>query len=391
MCAQTAHTFFSFNTPQLKTRYGVKLTRHYVFGLWILIAFILPATIYGQEVNHVKSDTVASRNSILVYPLVFYLPETGFGGGAAAIYTFRFKGESPGSNPSQIRFSVDFTQNRQFFMQLPFEIYLREEKWKFKGELGYFNYFYFHYGIGNNTLAANRETFAVTFPRLRLDALYQFKNLYAGIRYRLDGYGDLNFKQGGIIDREIVTGRNGGVTSSAGLLFQYDTRDFIYHPTKGIFAEFDYAVNNKLFGSQFHYQRVSVNVSAYKSVAENHILAFNSSMTNMSGDVPFFDMPYFGTSNLARGFQDRRFIDRNLFVLQTEYRYPIYGRFSGVAFVSLSEVAPSIYQLLKESLKGAGGVGLRYRITKEERSMLRLDIGFTREGSALYITINDAF
>jgi outer membrane translocation and assembly module TamA len=80
-----------------------------------------------------------------------------------------------------------------------------------------------------------------------------------------------------------------------------------------------------------------------------------------------------------------------MFVAQLEYRYPIYKRFSGVAFGSISEVGASLKQLLRESLKPAAGFGLRYQLTKEERSLLRLDLGFTKEGNALYITINDAF
>ena len=81
--------------------------------IWICILFGIAFSALnvarGQNTGEesVKADTIKTRNSILVYPLVFYLPETRFGGGMAAIYTFRFKGESPKTNPSQIRFNVE--------------------------------------------------------------------------------------------------------------------------------------------------------------------------------------------------------------------------------------------------------------------------------------------
>jgi hypothetical protein len=357
-------------------------------------AFLLtPTHLRSQVSDTVSTDTAIAdfKNSILVYPILFYLPETRFGGGLACIYTFRFRGADKASNPSQIRFSADITQNKQFFIQLPFELYTRNELWKFKGEIDFFNYFYYHYGVGNNTLAANRESYTVIFPRIRLDVLYQYKDLFAGIRYRLDAYGNLSYQQGGLIDTEGHPGKEGGNSISAGFLLQYDKRDFIYNPTKGYFLETEYSLNNQALGSKYHYQRFILNMSYYYSIFPEHILAFNTGISHNSGIIPFFDMPYFGSGNQGRGFQDRRFMDKNMFVAQLEYRYPIYKRFSGVAFGSISEVGASLKQLLRESLKPAAGLGLRYQLTKEERSLLRLDLGFTKEGNALYITINDAF
>ena len=362
--------------------------------IFFCFTFLLtPFHLRSQVSDSVKVDSAASafKNSVLAYPILFYLPETRFGGGLACIYTFRFKGSDKKSNPSQIRFSADITQNKQFFVQLPFELYTRNELWKFKGEIDFFNYFYYHYGVGNNTLATNRESYTVNFPRIRLDVLYQYKDLFAGIRYRLDAYGNLNYQQGGLIDTEGHPGKEGGTSISAGLLLQYDKRDYIYNPTKGYFLETEYSLNNNALGSKYHYQRLMLNMSYYYSVFPEHVLAFNTFISHNSGAIPFFDMPYFGSGNQGRGFQDRRFMDKNMFVAQLEYRYPIYKRFSGVAFGSISEVGASLKQLLNESLKPAAGLGIRYKLTKEERSLLRLDLGFTREGNALYITINDAF
>jgi hypothetical protein len=249
-------------------RWSVQLTGF----ILICTAFLLIPTLLSSQVSDtVSADTAKSdfKNSILVYPILFYLPETRFGGGLACIYTFRFNGADKSSNPSQIRFSADITQNKQFFIQLPFELYSRNELWKFKGEIDFFNYFYYHYGVGNNTLATDRESYTVNFPRIRLDVLYQYKDLFAGIRYRLDAYGNLSYQQGGLIDTEGHPGKDGGTSIAAGLLLQYDKRDYIYNPTKGYFLETEYSLNNKALGSKYHYQRLMLNMSYYYSIFQS--------------------------------------------------------------------------------------------------------------------------
>jgi outer membrane translocation and assembly module TamA len=93
-----------------------------------------------------------------------------------------------------------------------------------------------------------------------------------------------------------------------------------------------------------------------------------------------------------RGFQDRRFLDKDVLVLQSEYRFPIYKKVHGVCFASTGTVAHTYSDLLYNPYKLSYGLGLRYVLNEKDRVRLRMDYGRTlHEGGAFYITINDAF
>ncbi|MFB0909201.1 MAG: hypothetical protein QMB03_13190, partial [Spirosomataceae bacterium] len=49
--------------------------------------------------------------NIIVLPVVFSFPETGFGGGIVATSTFSFAKDSAWVKPSQASFGVTYTQN----------------------------------------------------------------------------------------------------------------------------------------------------------------------------------------------------------------------------------------------------------------------------------------
>ncbi len=368
-----------------------------------ILNLILLIFVFSNAKSISQKDTIASSKSdtslvvkksalFLVYPIAFYSPETRWAGGVAGIYSFRFRGESLQSNPSQIHTSIGYTQNKQILFTLPFELYFRQNKYKVKGELGYFRYFYNFYGIGNSTALSDRESYEVHFPRFRLDALHRIGKSFIGLRYRFDNFDIKKVKENGILATQTITGKSGGTISGLGIIWQYDTRDHLYNATKGVYIEAEVYVNDALTRSDFTYQRLSTDISRYFKIANDHTLAFNADIIQILGDPIFYDLPYIGSPRLLRGYQDRRFMDRSLVALQGEYRYPIYKRFQGVAFVGAGNVANRIDQVFDSELKLAYGVGLRYIMNRNDRVRLRLDYGRTaREGGAYYVTINDAF
>ena len=103
------------------------------------------------------------------------------------------------------------------------------------------------------------------------------------------------------------------------------------------------------------------------------------------------ELPFLASSKRARGFADRRFIDRNVGVIQSEIRFPIVWRIGGVFFGSAGKVSPELSDILEVDTKYAGGFGLRFMLSKSELTRLRFDYGFSDEGSNIYVTINEAF
>jgi len=335
-------------------------------------------------------DTVT--NQLLAYPVVYFLPETRWGFGAAGFYNFRFKGEPGSSNPSIVQFTVSYTQKKQLLLTIPMEWYWGHNTWKMDGEFSYFRYQYNFYGIGDETALEKRETFKAEYPRFRMDFLRRYKQWFGGLRYRFDAMQFTDFEAGGLLEKGSYTGKTGGIISGAGIVVQLDTRNRIYHPTRGVFMEWECYYNNPRIGSDFTYSRYSADMSVYAGIRGEHVVAVQCSTATMTGQPIFYDLLYFGSPRVMRGIQDRRYIDKNMCFIQAEYRFPIWRRFQGVAFGSMGATSGTYAGLFDRKWQQSFGAGLRFILNQKDRLRLRIDYGITpNEGGALYLTVNDAF
>lgn len=112
--------------------------------------------------------------------------------------------------------------------------------------------------------------------------------------------------------------------------------------------------------------------------------------TNTSGDIPFFMMYTLGgagglksfrpdligtdgTRATLRGFRSYRFRDRNLVLMQAEYRIPIHKYVHTTVFVDAGQVAPRVSELFND-VRTSTGFSIGY--VRKGRSVGRMDVGF---------------
>lgn len=339
-------------------------------------------------------DTLQPKksNQFLAYPIVFFLPETRWGFGAGGFYNFRFRNESLSSNPSIVQFAISYTQNKQILVTFPFELYFKENLWKFRGELSYYQYVYNFYGVGPLSAKDDLEKYEADFPRLKCDILRRYNRVFAGIKLRYDHIEIASLNEGGLLDRGNYTGKTGGQIGGIGLIAQLDTRDYINNPTKGAFVDGGIFISRPGVVSDFNYNLYYVDAASYFSISNKHIVAVQCSTAMLTGNPIFYELLFFGSPRIMRGFNDRRFIDRNIFVLQSEYRFPIHRWIEGVSFISVANVSNRYFDLFSSTPKLAYGAGLRFVVNKKDRVRIRLDYGLTaHEGGVFYLTLNDAF
>lgn len=75
-----------------------------------------------------------------------------------------------------------------------------------------------------------------------------------------------------------------------------------------------------------------------------------------------------------------------------EYRFPIKGRFAGVTFASIGEVAGEFDNFSFDLIKPAVGTGLRFAALKQERLNLRVDVAAGNGGEInYYIVLAESF
>ena len=365
------------------------MNKNYLVFL-VLIAMMSPLSARAQKRTKKVRDSTKNFQ-LTALPVLFFLPETGLGFGGLGLSTFRLKGEPKESRPSSVQLGLTFTSKKQLLFFMPFEIYSDNEKWRFIGELGYYQYFYNYYGRGVNSQEEDLETYDADFPRLRFSALREvFPGISIGMGYEFDGYNVINLEPDGLLDNSNEIGKDGGTVSNLGLVAFYDTRDNIFFPTKGFFLQTSAFTAMKFLGSSFAYSKLEINASYYKQLKGNHILASNIFLGTRSENAPFLDLNSLGTRR-TRGHNARRFQDNAELSAVVEYRFPIAGRFGGVLFGSTGTVSPTLGDTFSSRFRNALGTGLRYIVNKKEGTRIRVDYGISSEGGQFYFTINEAF
>jgi surface antigen Omp85-like protein len=350
----------------------------------ILIFILIFGKSWGQDSTR--------QSSFIPLPIVFYTPETSWGFGGVGIYSFHFKKDSINSRPSQIQLGAAYTLRNQILVYLPFQLFLKNGKYKVYGELGYYRYIYEFSGIGNEGHQDESELYSVDFPRLRLNILQQVQpNLFVGLRYWMDDFNITQTEEDGLLENADITGAQGGFLSGLGIVANYDTRDKIFYPSRGLYAESLVFFNNNIFGSDFNYTKYIFDGSAYFQNKWRHILALNIYAEMTSGDPPFNQLSLLGGNKRMRGYFEGEYRDKQYVSFQAEYRMHLFWRIGAVFFVGSGMVESDFKKVEVNNIKYVIGVGLRFLLDEKQKVNFRFDAGFGKNTSGLYVTVSEAF
>ncbi|KAB7728682.1 BamA/TamA family outer membrane protein [Rudanella paleaurantiibacter] len=347
-------------------------------------------------------DSLPKRFKLLPLPLVYYTPETRLAYGVAATATFQL-GARPRpadtthtlSRPSQVTFGVAYTQNKQILFYLPFNLFWARDTYYANGEVGYYRYNYFFFGLGQREV--EQELYGVDFPRIRVNAFRRIVprlktgKLYAGLRYQYEDYRVTSVEPGGLLASGTVPGGTGSRLSGGGLGLFYDRRNQIFFPTQGLVADLTYLNHHPALGSGVRFTRYGLDVSSYHSLNRHAVLALNYALSGTVGTAPFNALSLLGGTKRMRGYYEGRFRDDNLALLQAEIRFDLYRRLGAVVFGSVGVLGDNRRWLRPDDPKGAYGGGLRFTLNRRDHLNLRLDYGIGRQSTGFYLTIGEAF
>jgi len=136
---------------------------------------------------------------------------------------------------------------------------------------------------------------------------------------------------------------------------------------------------------------VTMDLRKYVTLFKTHVLAFQGVLRSFSGDVPFVELPRLGGEFTGRGYYYGRYMDKNLAVVQAEYRLPLVWRLGLVGFVGTGNVSEKLNQMDLGNLKPFYGFGLRYLFNKKEKIRIRLDFAFGKNSSGFYFSALETF
>lgn len=349
-----------------------------------------------DESNLVKSDTISNSKNyqFIAIPIAFYTPETGFGfGGGGQIY-FLKKKNTYKNRMSNILFSGIYTLNEQLMFEITPQIYFGEGNYFLDAHYLLEIFPNSFWGIGNNTPDSNAEVYNQTTNAFSVAFLKRLpQNLNFGFQYTYINHTITEIEEGGILDTGGVLGSEGAVISGLGTVFSYDTRDNVGSPNNGFYYQIKAQFSSEIFGATSGFNKFILDLREYLPVGNKSLIAFQLYSENNFGDVPFQSLAQYGGGSRARGYFLGRYLDKNMYTAQIEYRWRFKARWTLASFILAGEVAeePKDFFSIKNN-KPSFGFGTRYKIFKDKDTWLRFDIGQGIDGnSGIYFGINEAF
>jgi len=141
-------------------------------------------------------------------------------------------------------------------------------------------------------------------------------------------------------------------------------------------------------GSDWRFTTYRLESSVYVSPARDHVVAARWWMQAVDGDAPYVELSKIGDSWSARGFKADRFLDRDMTLGSVEYRFPLYRKLGGVAFVDVGRVWHTLQAISLRDWHTDGGGGLRYYLAN---FVTRLDVGSSTEGTRIFLQFGHVF
>ncbi len=181
-----------------------------------------------------------------------------------------------------------------------------------------------------------------------------------------------------------------GNLNSVGLSALYDTRDDIFNPHVGSYA--NGSANVAGFGGDFSFNKYTLEGRHYLPLGKNHTLAMRAWVGTVTGDAPITEYFYAGGPDTLRGYQQNQFFGTRFLVANLEYRFPIGNiKFLRGAVFADAGTAYTPGDIIEDKIFLDAGVGLRITFPALGLGVIRLDYAIGDDGGRTQIGIGQSF
>jgi hypothetical protein len=361
-----------------------------LFWVVLMTSCLWQGSVFARQEPKSEPETKKRvQTGLYPVPIVFYTPETGVAGGAAALYLYR---DSLASRASSITADVIYTQKKQFVAEISGDTYFATGQYRLTTDLNFQKYPNKFFSIGNNTPESSEETYT---PQTILFKAVLYRNLSSNVNIgptiRYENVTMQEVAPGGLLSTGRLPGSSGGTSAGIGIVANWDSRDNTFATQSGSFFQVSTMFYRRALGSDYSYDDIQIDARNFLTPVSDHVLALQAIGEFINGSAPFQSFAKFGGQSLLRGYFDGRYRDNNMVSFQAEYRMPVWWRFGVVGFVGVAQVANHISDLVMNRFWFAGGIGVRFAWNPDERVNVRIDYGAGSNSSGTYFTITEAF
>jgi len=166
-----------------------------------------------------------------------------------------------------------------------------------------------------------------------------------------------------------------------GLYGEWDSRNSIFTPDKGVRFKALYRLGRSFTGSDFDFDNLKVFTNVFIRPVKMWVCGFKADFEAVTDGTPFYDLPYLN----MRGMAMMRYQGQAVFSIETEQRVDLTLRWSLVGFVGTGRSFSDAKYMNDKSWYWAGGAGFRYLVSRIFRLRMGIDVARGPEQFAYYI------
>ncbi|MCX6567975.1 MAG: BamA/TamA family outer membrane protein [Candidatus Aminicenantes bacterium] len=366
--------------------------------LMICAGVLAPGLASAQDVPAAQVEDGSKRSEdaykahLIAFPFINYTPETKLAFGGGGILNFRAGRKKEQTRASTVWAFGTYTLAKQFQVMVRPEIYFERNNFFLSGNIRYERTPQNFFGIGDSMPTTEEESYTPRIMTVQVGVKKKFLgHLYAGIQYDFEQMTMEKVEPGGLLSSGSITGSRGGLCSGFSISVDWDTRDGVLYPRKGVFFLIAADTYGALSGSDFAFTSFKLDCRKYFLVAPDQVLALQMYIKSTAGEVPFHKLALLGGETLMRGYYKGRYRDKDILAVQAEYRVMVTKRIGVVGFAGLADVFPAFSEFTFRTIKHSVGTGIRYMVNKREGTTLRMDMAWGKASFGLYFTAQEAF
>lgn len=173
----------------------------------------------------------------------------------------------------------------------------------------------------------------------------------------------------------------------AGLVLDYDTRDNMFYPNRGTYAELEAQFSRSWLGSDQSFESYRARGYHWTPVSPRWTLGLRGDGQFTRGAVPFYAQPYVDLRGVSRG----RYQDRDALALEAELRWHATPRWSLLGFGGVGKAYGNWTTFSDATTVVSVGAGFRYLIARKLGLAVGIDVAHSKDQNAFYIQVGSAW
>jgi hypothetical protein len=170
-------------------------------------------------------------------------------------------------------------------------------------------------------------------------------------------------------------------------IIEFDTRDNIFTPTRGIYAESSWLASREALGASVDFERFDQLLIGWHPLSQEVTLGAFGNYAWSSPSTPFFLRPFVQ----LRGVPAVRYQGDQAASVEVEARWQFSGRWSVVVFGGAGTTRTNRDTFSATQNVGSGGFGFRYELARKFGLHAGIDVAHSPGTTAIYFTVGNAW